>query len=160
MPTEEVFTTPDARRAEGVVTSTKPLALGGNVVEGLQVTFEDGRIVDVQARQGADIVRGELGTDDNASRLGEVALVDGTSRVGQTGLVYYNTLFDENATCHIAYGAAVAQGHDGAEPDESINVSTAHTDFMIGGPEVDVDGVTRDGRTVPILRDDVWQLPE
>jgi len=160
MPTEEVFTTPDARRAEGVVTSTRPLARGGSVVEGLQVTFEGGRIVDVQARQGADIVRGELGTDENASRLGEVALVDGTSRVGQTGIVYYNTLFDENATCHIAYGAAVAQGHEGEGPDEGINVSTAHTDFMIGGPEVDVDGVTRDGRTVPLLRDDVWQLPE
>ena len=160
MPTEEVFATPDARRAEGVVTSTKPLTLAGDVVEGLQVTFEGGRIVDVQAKRGADVVRGELSTDENASRLGEVALVDGTSRVGLTGLVYFDTLYDENATSHIAYGAAVAQGHEGDEPDEGINVATVHTDFMIGGPEVDVDGVTRNGRTVPLLRDDVWQLPE
>ena len=160
MPTEEVFTTPDARRAEGVVTSTKPLALGGDVVEGLQVTFEGGRIVDVQAKHGAELIRADVGVDENAARLGEVALVDGTSRVGQSGLVYFNTLFDENATCHIAYGAAVFAGHEGTEPHEGINVSKTHTDFMIGGPAVDVDGVTREGRVVPLLRDDVWQLPE
>ncbi len=160
MPTEEVFTTPDARRAEGVVSSTKPLALAGDVVEGLQVTFEGGRIVDVQAKRGAEIVRGELTLDENASRLGEVALVDGTSRVGQTGLIFFDTLFDENATCHIAYGAAVSEGHADDGSDDGINESTVHTDFMIGGPEVDVDGVTRDGRVVPLLRDDMWQLPE
>jgi aminopeptidase len=130
------------------------------VIEGLRVTFADGRIVDVQAERGADVVRGQLAADENAGRLGEVALVDGTSRVGQTGLTFFDTLYDENATCHIAYGAAVAEGHAGEEPDEGINVSTVHTDFMIGGPEVDVDGVTRDGKTVPLLRDDVWQLPE
>jgi aminopeptidase len=160
MPTEEVFATPDARRAEGVVTSTKPLAVGGDVVEGLRVTFEGGRIVDVHAERGADVIRSQLQADENASRLGEVALVDGTSRVGETGLIFFDTLYDENATCHIAYGAAVAAGHEGVEPDDGINVSTVHTDFMIGGPQIDVDGVTRDGRTVPLLRDDVWQLPE
>jgi aminopeptidase len=160
MPTEEVFTTPDAPRAEGVVTSTKPLALAGEVIEGLRVTFSDGQIVDVQAERGADVVRGQLASDENAVRLGEIALVDGTSRVGQTGITFFDTLYDENATCHIAYGAAVAAGHAGEEPDEGINESTIHTDFMIGGPEVDVDGVTRDGKTVPLLRDDVWQLPE
>ncbi len=160
MPTEEVFTTPDARRAEGVVSQTKPLALAGDVVENLQMTFESGRIVDVRAKRGGDLIRAQLESDENASRLGEVALVDGTSRVGRSGLVYFDTLYDENATCHIAYGTAVTQGHDGDEPDEGINVSTVHTDFMIGGPEVDVDGVTRDGRVVPLLRDDVWQLPE
>ncbi len=160
MPTEEVFATPDARRAEGVVSSTKPLAVGGDVVEGLRVTFEGGRIVDVQAERGADVIRGQLQADENAPRLGEVALVDGTSRVGKTGLIFFDTLYDENATCHIAYGAAVAAGHEGAEPDDGINVSAMHTDFMIGGPEVDVDGVTRDGRVVPLLRDDVWQLLE
>ena len=160
MPTEEVFTTPDARRAEGVVAQTKPLALAGDVVEDLQVTFEGGRIVDVQAKRGGDVIRAQLQADENAARLGEVALVDGTSRVGRSGLVYFDTLYDENATCHIAYGAAVTHGHEGDEPDAGINVSTVHTDFMIGGPEVDVDGVTRDGRIVPLLRDDVWQLPE
>jgi aminopeptidase len=160
MPTEEVFATPDARRAEGVVTSTKPLAVGGDVVEGLRVTFEGGRIVDVHAERGADVIRSQLQADENASRLGEVALVDGTSRVGETGLIFFDTLYDENATCHIAYGAAVAAGHEGVEPDDGINVSTVHTDFMIGGPQIDIDGVTRDGRTVPLLRDDVWQLPE
>jgi aminopeptidase len=160
MPTEEVFATPDARRAEGVVSSTKPLAVGGDVVEGLRVTFEEGRIVDVQAERGADVIRSQLQADENASRLGEVALVDGTSRVGKTGLIFFDTLYDENATCHIAYGAAVAAGHEGGEPDDGINVSAMHTDFMMGGPEVDVDGVTRDGRVVPLLRDDVWQLPE
>jgi aminopeptidase len=160
MPTEEVFTTPDARRAEGVVTSTKPLALAGDVVKGLRLTFEGGRIVDVEADEGADVVRGELETDENAVRLGEVALVDGTSRVGQTGITFFDTLYDENATCHIAYGAAVSEGHQGEEEDDGINQSLVHTDFMIGGPEVDVDGVTRDGRVIPLLREDVWQLPE
>jgi len=160
MPTEEVFTTPDARRAEGVVTSTKPLPLNGDVVEGLRVTFSDGRIVDVQADKGAEIVRAELSLDENAVRLGEVALVDGTSRVGQTGITFFDVLYDENATCHIAYGKGVPEGYEGDEPDDGLNESIVHTDFMIGGPEVDVDGVTRDGRVVPILREDVWQLSE
>ncbi len=160
IPTEEVFATPDARRTEGVVTQTKPLALAGDVVEDLQVTFERGRIVDVKAKHGGEVIRTQLEADENAPRLGEVALVDGSSRVGRSGLVYFNTLYDENATCHIAYGTAVSAGHDGDEPDDGINVSTVHTDFMIGGPEIDVDGVTRDGRVLPLLRDDVWQLPE
>ncbi len=160
LPTEEVFATPDARRAEGVITSTKPLALLGEVVRGLKVTFAEGRIVDVQAEAGADVVRAQIESDENAVHLGEVALVDGESRVGKTGLTFFDTLFDENATCHIAYGMAIPEGHDGDEPHDGINVSTVHTDFIVGGPEVEVDGVTADGRVVPILREDVWQLPE
>jgi aminopeptidase len=160
LPTEEVFATPDARRAEGVVTSTKPLALNGEVIRGLQLTFEGGRIVDVHADEGAEVVQGQLATDENAVHLGEVALVDGESRVGKTGLTFFDTLFDENATCHIAYGMAIPEGHEGDDADDGINVSTVHTDFMVGGPEVEVDGVTADGRAVPILREDVWQLPE
>jgi aminopeptidase len=157
MPTEEVFTTPDARRAEGYVRSTRPLALYGRIVRGLEMRFEGGRIVEVRAEEGADVIEGELSTDERAAHLGEVSLVDGTSRVGQTGLTFFDTLFDENVTCHIAYGGAYAEAVEG-EPGEGVNVSTVHTDFMIGGPEVDVDGVLTDGTVVPLLRRDVWQL--
>ena len=165
LPTEEVFTCPDLRRAEGTVRSTRPLALGGTVVRDLELRFEDGRAVDVSASAGGDAVRAQLAADDSAAALGEVALVDGTSRVGRTGLTFFDTLYDENATCHIAYGTAVlfalAEVPD-ASPDElrerGVNVSVVHTDFMVGGPQVDVDGITRDGRTVPLLREDEWQL--
>jgi aminopeptidase len=157
MPTEEVFTTPDCRRTEGVVRSTRPLALNGRIVRGLEVRFEAGRIVEVRADEGEDVVEGQLETDDRAPYLGEVALVDGTSRIGQTGETFFETLFDENASCHVAYGAAYAEAVEGGLID-GVNVSTVHTDFMVGGPEVDVDAVLRDGSVVPLLRSDVWQL--
>lgn len=159
MPTEEVFTTPDLRRAEGFVRSTRPLALYGRIVRGLEVRFEAGRIVEVTAEEGADVVQGQLETDDTAAYLGEIALVDGTSRIGQTGLTFFDTLFDENTTCHVAYGGAYAEAVEGGVI-EGVNVSNVHTDFMVGGPEVDVDAVTRSGTVVPLLRDDVWQLDE
>jgi aminopeptidase len=107
LPTEEVFTCPDWRRTEGTVRSTRPLALGGTVVRDLELTFAKGEAVDIRASSGADAVRGQMDTDEFAKRLGEVALVDGTSRVGQTGITFFNTLFDENATCHIAWGTAI-----------------------------------------------------
>jgi aminopeptidase len=165
MPTEEVLVTPDRRRAEGTVRSTRPLALNGTMVRELEFKFADGAIVDVRAATGAETVREQLATDEGAVRLGELALVDGTSRVARTGLTFFNTLFDENATCHIAYGQSAGALVDEVEnlsPAEQlalgINQSAVHTDFMVGGPEVDVDGIRSDGTVVPLLRNDVWQL--
>jgi aminopeptidase len=165
LPTEEIFTSPDWRRTEGTVRSTRPLELLGAMVNDLELRFEGGRIVEVNASEGADVVRTQIESDEQGAFLGEVALVDRESRVGQSGITFFNTLFDENATCHIAYGTAfsfVAEGGAGMSREErleaGLNQSAVHTDLMIGGPEVDVDGLTADGEAVPLLRDEVWQL--
>ena len=157
LPTEEVFTTPDPARAEGVVRSTKPLELAGTVIEGLTVRFEDGRAVAIDADTGADALRRRASVDADASRLGEVALVDREGRIGPLGTVFYNTLLDENASSHIALGNAyeIAVGD---EDKPKINKSAIHIDFMIGGDEVDVTGISRDGDEVPVLRAGTWQI--
>jgi aminopeptidase len=157
VPTEEVYTTPDPARAEGRVRATKPLDIGGTIVDGLTVRFESGRAVEIEAEHGADILRQRASFDGDASRLGEVALVDREGRIGPLGTTFYNTLLDENAASHIALGNAyeitVAE-----EDVPKINQSEIHIDFMIGGDDVQVTGQTRDGEQVPILRDGTWQL--
>ena len=165
MPTEEVFTTPDARRVDGTVAATYPLQLQGTVITNLRIRFEDGRAVEVDADEGGDLIRGYVASDEGSSRLGEVALVDKTSRVGQTGLVFCDTLFDENAASHIALGDAILQAVPGAEemaPEErharGVNHSSLHTDFMIGSDDVEIAGITGAGDEVPILVHGDWVL--
>jgi aminopeptidase len=165
LPTEEVFATPDWRRTEGVVRSTYPLVTASTRVSDLALRFAEGRIVEVNASAGGEIVRAQLATDAQAAFLGEVALVDDTSAVKQTGLVFCDSLVDENAACHLAYGNSIriaTNADAGATREELLaigaNVSGIHIDFMIGGPEVDVNGLDSDGSATPIIRDDVWQL--
>jgi aminopeptidase len=157
MPTEEIFTTPDPRRAAGTLRSSMPLSLAGQLIRGLELTFEDGRIVQVGAETGADIVRGHLANIENADRLGELALVTKESHVGQTGTLFYSTLFDENATCHIAYGFGISNAFEEGQDDE-MNVANIHVDFMVGGPELEVDALLADGTALPLIRDESWQL--
>jgi aminopeptidase len=161
LPTEEVFTSPHRTRAEGRVRSTKPLALSGGLVEGLELELHGGVITDVRAERGADLVRAELELDEGARHLGEVALVDTSSRVAETGIVFQNTLFDENAASHIAWGSGLGWAIDHLPEDGPapalLNESRVHTDFMVGGPEVEIDAVGRDGTVVPLLYGGEWR---
>jgi aminopeptidase len=157
VPTEEVYTTPDPERADGVVRATKPLDVGGTVIDGLTVRFEGGRAVQIDADSGVEVLRERARHDPGASQLGELALVDRESRIGRLGTTFYNTLLDENAASHIALGNAYEVGV--AEEDRAkVNKSDIHIDFMIGGDDVDVTGLTQDGREVPLLRGGSWQI--
>jgi aminopeptidase len=158
LPTEEVFTTPDPQRTSGHVTSTKPLVLrDGTIIRGLRVRFEDGVAIEIEADENAAALRSQLALDDDALRLGELALVDGAGRIGPLGTVFYDTLLDENAASHIAFGNGfpfLVEDDDVAR----VNESGIHIDFMIGSPELEVDGVTADGERVPVLRGGNWQI--
>jgi len=158
IPTEEVFTTPDPERTHGVVTSTKPLLVSGRTISGLRMRFEDGRAVQVDADEGAELMRELVARDEHANRLGEVALVDASGRIGRSGLVFHDTLFDENAASHIAVGGGFPHLTADERVAARVNTSGIHTDFMIGGPKVEVTGTTVDGRELPVLMHQDWAL--
>jgi aminopeptidase len=158
LPTEEVFTTPDPMRTEGQVTSTKPLVLqDGTIVRGLRVRFEGGKAVEIDADENAEALRARLATDEGGLRLGELALVDRKGRIGPLGTVFYDTLLDENASSHIAFGSGFPFLVEESDADR-VNESATHVDFMIGSPELEVDGITAGGERVPILRGGDWQV--
>ncbi|WP_342361338.1 aminopeptidase [Terrarubrum flagellatum] len=163
IPTEEVFTTPHARRVSGHVASTKPLSHQGTLIDGIQVRFEEGRIVEAKATRGEEVLNKVIDTDDGARRLGEVALVPHSSPISQSGILFYNTLFDENASCHIALGQCYSKCFiDGAKltPEQIAaqggNKSFIHIDWMIGSDQVDIDGVRADGSRTPVFRKGEW----
>ncbi len=158
LPSEEIFTSPDPNRTEGIVRSTKPLDIDGTMVNGLRVRFEGGRAVEIDADSGVDLLRARIAHDEGGARLGEVALVDGEGRVGATNTVFCTTLIDENAASHIALGNAYPFTIGDDEDRARTNASSIHIDFMIGSDEVDVDGIGADGERVPLLRAGAWQI--
>jgi aminopeptidase len=153
-----MFTTPDPLRADGHVTATRPLEAYGTMIDGIRVEFERGRAVKIDADRGADALRSIAAKDDAASRLGELALVDGEGRIGPLGTTFFETLLDENAASHIALGNGYAHVVERPEDKDRVNKSSIHVDFMIGSPELDVDGLTADGGVVPLLRGGAWQV--
>lgn len=158
IPSEEAFTTPDPLRVDGYVSATMPLDLYGSIVNGIRIEFEQGRTVKIDADDNVETLRSACAKDDGGTRLGELALVDGGGRIGPLQTVFFDTLLDENAASHIALGASYLRGVESEADQERINRSQIHIDFMIGSPELDVDGHTRDGHVVPLLRDGSWQL--
>jgi aminopeptidase len=163
IPTEEVFTTPHARRVNGHVVSTKPLSYQGSLIDGIEVRFEEGRIVEARAARGEQVLTKVLDTDEGARRLGEVALVPHSSPISSSGLLFLNTLFDENAACHIALGQCYSKcfvDGDRLTPEQIAaqggNKSFIHIDWMIGSDKIDIDGVDADGSRVPVFRKGEW----
>ncbi|MDT2828768.1 MAG: aminopeptidase [Enterococcus viikkiensis] len=163
MPTEEIFTAPDCRVADGVVSSTKPLAYGGQVITGIQLTFKDGAIVDVQAEQGEEVLKALVEMDEGSKHLGEVALVPDPSPISQSGITFFSTLYDENASNHLAIGNAyafnLAGGVDMNEEElieHGLNRSKNHVDFMIGSDQMNIDGIRQDGSRIAIFRNGDW----
>ncbi len=165
IPTEEVFTTPHKDRVEGTVRSSKPLSHQGTLMEGIAVRFEQGRIVEATATTGQEVLERMINTDDGARRLGEVALVPHGSPIAQSGVLFWNTLFDENAASHIALGQAYSTCLIGGEKmddatlaSKGANSSLIHVDWMIGSGEMDVDGIAANGAAEPLMRKGEWVL--
>ena len=163
MPTEEVFTAPDSRRVDGYVSSTKPLSYAGTIISGMKFTFKDGKVVDFSAEQGEEALKNLLAIDEGAKHLGEVALVPDPSPISQSGLIFYNTLFDENASNHLAFGSAYAfnlQGGTEMSEEElaeaGLNRSQTHVEFMVGSDKMNIDGIKEDGTIVPVFRNGDW----
>lgn len=163
MPTEEVFTAPDSRRVDGYVSSTKALSYAGTIISGMKFTFKDGKVVDFSAEQGEEALKNLLAIDEGAKHLGEVALVPDPSPISQSGLIFYNTLFDENASNHLAFGSAYAfnlQGGTEMSEEElaeaGLNRSQTHVDFMVGSDKMNIDGIKEDGTIVPVFRNGDW----
>ncbi|WP_100330365.1 aminopeptidase [Bacillus xiapuensis] len=163
MPTEEVFTVPYKYGVNGYVSSTKPLSYGGNIIDEFTITFEKGRIVKVSAQQGEDVLKGLAETDEGARYLGEIALVPHQSPISETNILFYNTLFDENASCHLAIGSAYAFCLEGGKSmsqeqleQNGLNTSITHVDFMIGSHDLNIDGITKSGEREPIFRNGNW----
>lgn len=163
MPTEEVFTAPDARRINGYISSTKPLSYAGTIISGMKFTFENGKVVDFSAEKGQDVLKSLLDIDEGAKSLGEVALVPHHSPISSSGIIFFNTLFDENASNHLALGSAYAFSlNGGTEMTEEelaqagLNRSQTHVDFMVGSGEMSIDGIREDGTRVPIFRNGEW----
>ncbi|HEY7421927.1 MAG TPA: aminopeptidase [Gaiellaceae bacterium] len=159
MPTEEVFTSPDPRQTSGTFQCTFPLSFRGRLIDGLRGEFSKGRLVRLEADSDddRDFVASFIDTDRNGRRLGEVALVDASSRIGRTGRIYYNTLLDENAAAHIAFGSGFG-GTRSETPARAVNNSTIHLDVMIGGPKLEATGFDARGRRIPLIRDGAWQI--
>jgi aminopeptidase len=165
MPTEEVFTLPAKDGVNGVVRSTKPLNHGGSLIEDFSFTFKDGRVVGYTAAKGEDKLKTILETDDGARYLGEVALVPYHSPISMMDMIFYNTLFDENASCHLAVGNAYPATLEGGVRMSAeqlaahrVNASLTHVDFMIGSPELDIDAELEDGTRLPLFRQGDWAL--
>lgn len=163
MPTEEVFTLPARNGVNGVVSSTKPLSYGGNIIDNFTLTFENGRIVNAKAEQGEAVLKDLIATDEGSHYLGEVALVPHDSPISNSGLLFYNTLFDENASNHLAIGSAYAFNVDGGKTmtREELNAAGAnesitHVDFMIGSEQMNIDGILADGTKEAIFRNGNW----
>jgi len=165
MPTEEVFTSPDTRRMDGIVRSTKPLSYAGTLIEGIEVRFKDGKIVDISAEKGDETIKKLVFDNDGGTGLGEVALVPDPSPISQSGITFFNTLFDENASNHLAIGSSyptTIQGGTKMNEEElqqhGLNTSTVHVDFMIGSNKMNIDGIKQDGTIVPIFRNGDWAI--